>query len=228
MVNSLGMTVAQSSAGSIPSMLLPWLAVVLILVCLWCMVEVIRRIRTVGVTKFNLPLVVICLSTVLVLGFGAETTREIFAAQDFLRAIAFLDDLEADDEDLTAAMDSASSDEDKLLAFDVYSRVHPNEALKYLATQPGIPGSVIKREGRLLAVAAAQHARSAPRKVEIEDFKTLQGLIDLGRRDPQVATFLEQGKFDTSRLEQDKLDQLLERRGATRDGSRIRIRRDPG
>lgn len=30
MVNSPGMTVAQSSASSIPSMLLPWLAVVLI------------------------------------------------------------------------------------------------------------------------------------------------------------------------------------------------------
>lgn len=200
---------AQSSAGSIPSMLLPWLAVVLIIVCLWCMVEVIRRIRKVGVTKFNLPLVVICLSTVLVLGFGAETAREIFAAQDFLRAIALLDDPEADDEDLTVAMDSAPSDEDKLLAFDIYSHDRPDAALKYLRGKPNLPPEIMQRETRLLASKAVREASATSGNIQLNDPKTLEGLIDRGLRDPRVATFLEQGKFDTSRLEQDKLDQLL-------------------
>ncbi len=215
---------AQSSAGSIPSMLLPWLAVVLIIVCLWCMIEVIRRIRTVGVTKFNLPLVLICLSTVLVLGFGAETTREIFAAQNFLRAIALLDDPEADDEDLTVAMDSAASDEDKLLAFDIYSRDRPDAALKYLRAKPNLPPEIMQRETKLLVSKAVQEAGDTSGNIQLNDPKTLEGLLDRGLRDPRVATFLEQGRFDTSRFEPDKLDQLLRRRGATRDGRRIRIR----
>ena len=219
---------AQSSAGSIPSMLLPWLAVVLILVCLWCMIEVIRRIRTGGVTKFNLPLLLICLSTVLVLGFGAETTREIFAAQDFLRAIALLDDPEADDEDLTGAMEGAASDEDKLLAFDVYSRNKPDAGLKYLREKPNLPPVIMQCETKLLINKAVREASDRSGNIRLNDPKILEGLIDRGLRDPRVATFLEQGKFDISRLEQNRLDQLLQQRGATRDGSRIRIRRGPG
>lgn len=221
-------TLAQSSATSIPSMLLPWLAVVLILVCLWCMIEVIRRIRTVGVTKFNLPLVIICLSTVLVLGFGAETTRDIFAAQEFLHALALLNHPEADDEDLTVAMESASSDEDKLLAFDIYSRDRPDAALKYLREKPNLPPDIMQRETRLLASKAVGEASATSGNIQLDDPKTLEGLIDRGLRDPRVATLLEEGKFDTSGLEQDRLDRLLQRRGATRDGSRIRIRPGPG
>lgn len=218
--------VAQSSAGSIPSMLLPWLAGALILVCLWCMVEVIRRIRKDGVTKFNLPLVLVCLSTVVFLGFGAEAVREIYAAQDFLRALAALNDPMADNEDLIAAMDRAPSDEDRLLAFDTYSRVRPHEALQYLRTQPGIPKSVIQREGRLLAVLGAEKALDLDPvgKIEVENFKMLQGLIDLGKRDPQVAAILKRRKFDTSKLRQDQLAEILRKHGAFHDGDGIVIR----
>ena len=219
---------AQTSAGSIPSMLLPWLAVVLILVCLWCMIEVIRRIRKVGVTKFDLPLVLICLSTVLVLGFGAETAREIFAAQGFLRAIALLDDPEADDEDLTVAMDSAPSDEDKLLAFDIYSRNKPDAGLKYLREKRNLPPDILKRKPKLEVSKAVREAIDTLGNIQLDDPRILEGLINRGLRDPRVATFLEQGKFDTSRLEPDELDRLLQRHGATRDGRRIRIRPGPG
>lgn len=218
---------AQSSAGSIPSMLLPWLAVVLILVCLWCMIEVIRRIRTEGVTKFNLSLVLICLSTVLVLGFGAETTREIFAAQDFLRAIALLDDPEADDEDLTVAMESAPSDGDKLLAFDIYSRHKPDAGLKYLRGRRNLPPNIMQRKTKLLVSKAVQEASATSGNIRLNDPEILEGLIDRGLRDPRIATFLEEGKFDMSELEQRRIAEILRGRGFTRDGNRIHRRPPP-
>ncbi len=158
----------------------------------------------------------------------SQELREFFAAQDFLRALALLDDPEADDGDLTVAMESAPSDEDKLLAFDVYSRDRPDAALKYLRGRPNLPPDIMQRETKLLASKAVGEAIATSGTIRLNDPKTLEGLIDRGLRDPRIATFLEEGKFDTSRLEQDKLDQLLQRRGATRDGSRIRIRRGPG
>lgn len=223
---------AQTSVGKIPSILLPWLAVVLVLVCLWCMIEVILRIRRVGVTKFNLPLVLICLSTVIFLGFGAGAVREIVAAQDFLRALAALSDPSAGTKELTDAMSRATDDDDRLLAFDVYGQAHPETALDWLRNpdnevlreRPNIKGTLQAREGRLLAARAAEQARFVPTPVPVEDFRTLEGLFKLADTVQPVRVLFAEGRFDTSTLDQERLDEILRQHDASRDGNRIRIR----
>lgn len=218
-------TLVKSSASSIPSTLMPYLAILIILVCMWCMIVIILRIKEVGVTKLNLVLIMVCLSTVIVLGFGAETAREIFAANDYIIAVLKLDDPDANTEDLAAALDSASSDEKKLLAFDIFSRTSPDQALAFLqANSEELPQNIRDRESRVLGLQAARIVNLTDSIASLENPKALEGIITLGEKDPKIARFLRQGKFDTSKLTEAQLKEVLERRKARIENGGIHIK----
>lgn len=230
MMNSLAMIVAQSSPTSIPTMLLPWLGVILILVCLWCMIEVIRRIRKVGVTKINLVLMIVCLSVIVFLGYGAQAVRDIFAGQELIRLVLGLSSVEATVEDLNVAVDQATSDDERLLAFDVFSQSRPRQALAWIddpdnvlrRDHPNVLSRVKQRQPKLLARAAATN----PRKVPLVDLDSFQGLANLAQTDRGVATMLRDGRFDVSALDQERLTEILGNLHAIRNGDRIVIQPD--
>ena len=213
-------TLAQSAATNFPSIFLPYLSVVVILLCIWCVVVVILRINTVGVNKLNLSLLIFCLTTIVVIGFGPETARDIFAAQDFNLSVLNLTNPDADEKDLDAVLDSAPSDDKKLLAFDIFSRTRPKQAIAYIQTNVRkLPQSIRDRELGLQAMQAARRKS----KVIIDNPKTLESLIDLGEKDPFVAHLLQQGQFDTSKLTKTRINEILNKRGVLRDGDRIQL-----
>lgn len=215
-------TLAQSTATNFPSIFLPYLSVVVILLCIWCVVVVILRINTVGVNKLNLSLLIFCLTTIVVIGFGPETAREIFAAQDLNLSVLNLNNPDADEEDLDAIFDSAASDDKKLLAFDIFSRTRPDQAIAYIQTNVRkLPQSIRDREPGLQAMQAARRES----KVIIDNSKTLKSLIDLGEKDPFVAHLLQQGKFDTSKFTKAQLNEILRKQGARIEGEGIRIKK---
>jgi len=170
-------TLAQSAATNFPSILLPYLSVVVILLCIWCVIVIILRLKTIGVTKLNLSLLVFCFTTIVVIGFGPETAREIFAAQDFNLSVLNLTNPDADEKDLDAVLDSAPSDDKKLLAFDIFSRTRPDQAIAYIQNNVRkLPQNIRDRELGLQAMQAARRES----KVILENSKTLESLIDLG------------------------------------------------
>lgn len=215
-------TLAQSAATNFPSIFLPYLSVVVILLCIWCVIVIILRLKTIGVTKLNLSLLVFCFTTIIVIGFGPETAREIFAAQDLNLSVLNLNNPDADEEDLDAILDSAASDDKKLLAFDIFSRTRPKQAIAYIQTNVRkLPQSIRDRELGLQAMQAARRES----KVILENPKTLESLIDLGEKDPFVAHLLQQGKFDTSKLTKIRINEILRKQGARIEGEGIRIKK---
>ncbi|MCH8822352.1 MAG: hypothetical protein IH984_02475 [Planctomycetes bacterium] len=215
-------TLAQSAATNFPSIFLPYLSVVVILLCIWCVIVIILRLKTIGVTKLNLSLLVFCFTTIIVIGFGPETAREIFAAQDLNLSVLNLNNPDADEEDLDAILDSAASDDKKLLAFDIFSRTRPKQAIAYIQTNVRkLPQNIRDRELGLQAMQAARRES----KVILENSKTLESLIDLGEKDPFVAHLLQQGKFDTSKLTKKRINEILRKQGARIEGEGIRIKK---
>ena len=215
-------TLAQSAATNFPSIFLPYLSVVVILLCIWCVIVIILRLKTIGVTKLNLSLLVFCFTTIIVIGFGPETAREIFAAQDLNLSVLNLNNPDADEEDLDAILDSAASDDKKLLAFDIFSRTRPKQAIAYIQTNVRkLPQNIRDRELGLQAMQAARRES----KVILENSKTLESLIDLGEKDPFVAHLLQKGKFDTSKLTKKRINEILRKQGARIEGEGIRIKK---
>lgn len=218
---------ALSAVAIIPIPIRPYLAIVVIIVCLLILGLICSMLKN---NKGNIGkqfvMMSFLLSVIIVLGFGVDTLKEIFQVNDYFLAVLKLSVSDADEQDLEIALDSASTDEKKLLAFDIFSRSRPNQALTYLqANNSKLPQSILDRESRVLAFKAARNARGTKPKIVLDNPKTLEGLLHLGSEDPQVARFLQQGKFDTSKFSETQLNEILRKQGARLEGGGIRIKK---
>ncbi|TDI53464.1 MAG: hypothetical protein E2O95_02880 [Acidobacteria bacterium] len=222
---------AQAPRGFLPDWLLPWLAVVLIVVCVGVIAIVAYRIYKDGLTVAHIALILLCLVTAVLLGFGAETAREILRTQEFMRLVLGLSSPDARIEDLERAIQNSPSEHDQLLAFDAYSRQHPEAALTWLQSpsaqlltaRPSIDEIVNVRESRLTARVLSEQARGGEGPVVV-DVAALGHLLDASRDNPEIRKFLSIGRFDVSSLDSQQFAELLRRHDAERRGDGIIVR----
>lgn len=186
--------IAQS--GRIPNFLIPYLAVILIIVCIYAMVVLLRDIKKSGLSKYHAVVFITLMSTIIVLGFGpsvwndirvrisdtqekVERTNEIVdrIAKDVEEELPLMSSLfdlmkrSSTNAVLNHALSLANTEEDKKLAFRLYFDSHPAQAYQW-ANSPSNP--LLTRQPKL-----------------VEDFKDEASLIIADKAAPAWSPLLE-------------------------------------